>query len=89
LILDDVAVQGFLIPGHTDGSAGWLIDGVLYLGDSAAGTTSGIAPAPWVFSVDTAQNRASLEALSKRLAPGSVKAVAFGHSGPAQQFTFR
>lgn len=77
-------VKVFSIPGHTDGSAAYLIDGVLYLGDSAGTSTSNVLrPAPWVFSVDGKQNKASLVALAKRLPHDEVKQLAFGHTGPA------
>ncbi|MFZ5442203.1 MAG: MBL fold metallo-hydrolase [Myxococcota bacterium] len=76
-------VQVFAIPGHTAGSAAFLANGVLFLGDSATVQTDGkIRNAPWVFSDDTEQCRQSLLALAKRVDASRVQAMAFAHSGP-------
>lgn len=83
--LGDLAVKVYAVPGHTAGSAAFLARGVLYLGDSAMAHKDGtLAGAPWVFSDDQAQNRASLAALSKRLVADhqDVKTLAFAHTGP-------
>jgi glyoxylase-like metal-dependent hydrolase (beta-lactamase superfamily II) len=65
----DVAVRAFGLPGHTAGSAAYLIRGVLFVGDSADTSSSGaLQGAPWIFSDNQAQNRASLAALAERLA---------------------
>lgn len=78
-------VQVFALPGHTDGSAAYLVDGVLYVGDSAGLSSSGaLSPAPWIFSVDTAQNRAALVALARRLDGQKVQSIAFGHTAPGK-----
>ena len=80
-----LTVRAYATPGHTSGSAGYLANGVLYLGDSANGASDGtLKAAPWIFSDDTAQNRASLKALAARLkADGvTVQMMAFAHSGP-------
>jgi glyoxylase-like metal-dependent hydrolase (beta-lactamase superfamily II) len=80
-----LAVRVFAIPGHTDGSAAYLADGVLYLGDSAAhrkdGTFAG-APRPASNSVE--QNHASLRALWRRLQEEKleVQVIAPAHSAP-------
>jgi glyoxylase-like metal-dependent hydrolase (beta-lactamase superfamily II) len=74
----------FAVPGHTAGSAGWLVDGVLFLGDSADATKEGtLLGAKYIFTDDAAQNHASLLALSERLAPrrATVKALACAHTG--------
>lgn len=81
----DVSVLPFLVPGHTAGSAAFLVNGVLYVGDSATAKPDGsVRPAPWVFSDNTAQNRASLGLLHTRLRTRKVAVtqVAFSHSGP-------
>ncbi len=78
-------VETFAVPGHTPGSAAFLADGVLFLGDSAAGGKDGsLMPAVRLFSDNLAQNRASLKALAERLRPRAqeVKVLAFAHSGP-------
>ena len=84
VMLGQLTVRVFAVPGHTAGSAAYLVNGVLFLGD-AADTTSdaAIKPAPWVFSDSQAQDRASLVYLDQRLIQdgSDVKAIAFAHSG--------
>ncbi len=80
-----LSVKIFALPGHTAGSAAFLANETLYLGDSAAAGDDGkLVPAPWVFSDDTKENRRSLEALGARLKAedAPVKKLAFAHSGP-------
>ncbi len=84
VMLDQVPVRVFAVPGHTAGSAAYLVNGVLFLGDAADTTSDGIIkPAPWVFSDSQAQDRASLVHLDQRLLQdgSDVKAIAFAHSG--------
>lgn len=77
-------LQGFLVPGHTHGSAAWLVDGTLFLGDTASLTTSGqLVGAPWIFSDDQAENRASIAALARRVAELPVTRLVTSHSGSA------
>ena len=74
----------FSVPGHTAGSAAYLVYHVLFLGDSADTARDGsIIGAPWLFSEDRAQNRASVAGLADRLAKEAleVKAIVFSHSG--------
>ncbi len=78
-------VKVFAVPGHTAGSASYLANNTLYMGDNGTGASNGtMKPAPWVFSDDSAQNQRSLEALGKRITrEGDVVTVlAFAHSGP-------
>lgn len=81
-------VKAYAVPGHTAGSAAFLSKGVLYLGDSAGGKSSGTAirSAPWVFSDDTGQNVAELKKLHARLKAenADVKTLAFAHAGPLE-----
>ncbi len=87
LTLGSRTVRVFAIPGHTAGSAAYLVNGVLFLGDSAGSSKDGkILPAPWLFSDDPAQNRASLKALAERLRPEAdgVKFLVPAHSGTLQ-----
>jgi glyoxylase-like metal-dependent hydrolase (beta-lactamase superfamily II) len=84
VILGQVPVRVFEVPGHTAGSAAYLVNGVLFLGDAADATSDGtIKSAPWVFSDSQAQDRASLVHLDQRLIQdgSDVKAIAFAHSG--------
>jgi glyoxylase-like metal-dependent hydrolase (beta-lactamase superfamily II) len=81
-----VTIEVFHLPGHTVGSAAYLVDGVLFLGDSAGLHEDGeLSGAPWIFSDDTAQNHEALVALAGKLAPRAdeITALVFGHSGPA------
>ncbi len=81
--VDGVAVQAFLIPGHTVGSAAYLALGSLFLGDAVAGQSDGkVRNAPWIFSDDTAQCAESVRALAKKLKDDEVKSLVFAHSGP-------
>lgn len=75
-------VEGFWVPGHTAGSAAWLVGDVLFVGDSLSAKHEGLAGAPWVFTDDTAQNEASMRALAQRLA-GRVALVVPSHTGTA------
>jgi len=79
----DIDVQAFAVPGHTAGSAAYLSNRVLYLGDSLAAQTDGtVRLAPWIFSDDLDTTRASVVALAKRLANEKIDMLAFSHSGP-------
>ena len=71
-------------PGHTNGSAVYLVSGVLFLGDSGWMKTDGkLAPAPWALSDDVAKDRASLVALGKMLEAekAAVVAIVPAHTG--------
>jgi glyoxylase-like metal-dependent hydrolase (beta-lactamase superfamily II) len=77
-------IRAFAIPGHTAGSAAYLVNEVLFLGDAADVSRGGeVQGAPWVFSDSQEEDRASLVGLEKRLATegATVKALAFAHSG--------
>jgi len=80
----DVAVRAFAVPGHTAGSAAYLVNGVLFMGDAADASSSGnVTAAPWVFSDSQAEDRESLIDLERRLEDekADVKVIAFAHSG--------
>jgi glyoxylase-like metal-dependent hydrolase (beta-lactamase superfamily II) len=84
VIVDQLEVRVFAVPGHTAGSAAYLINGVLFLGDAADTNDAGeISGSPWIFSDSQAQNRQSLVRLAERLEreKAEVKALAFAHSG--------
>ncbi len=81
---ETVSAQVFAVPGHTAGSAAYLVNGVLFVGDSADVDSDGnLEGAPWIFSDSTAENRASLVRLSQRLAQdgATVTALVPSHSG--------
>lgn len=82
-------VTTFAVPGHTRGSAAYLVDGVLFLGDSADADSSGrVHEAKWVFSEDQTENRRALTALVARLQPraAEVRWLALSHSGVLEGF---
>ena len=77
-------VRVFAVPGHTAGSAAYLVDGVLFLGDAADTDDRGtIKASPWIFSDSQQTDRASLVRLATRLSDDHtpVKVIAFAHSG--------
>lgn len=80
-----LSVQAFHIPGHTGGSAAYLANGVLYLGDSAAVERGGrLRGAAWVFSDDQEESFGAVGGLARRLESRrqEIQALACGHSGP-------
>ncbi len=80
----ELRVQAFAIPGHTEGSAAYLAEGVLFLGDAATAKKNGKVAGPaWVFSEDRKLGRESLQRLSARLSSdyAPVRVLAFAHSG--------
>ena len=84
--LGDKQVRVFAMPGHTAGSAAYLIDDVLFIGDSADVKTDGtMVGAPWIFSDSQAENRASLRRLARELGQSDVpvRAIVPAHSGAA------
>ena len=77
-------IRVYAVPGHTAGSAAFLADGVLFVGDSADVTTNGsLQGSPWIFSDSQAENRASLVRLEQRLIAdrAEVTAIVPSHSG--------
>jgi glyoxylase-like metal-dependent hydrolase (beta-lactamase superfamily II) len=84
LMLGPHRVRVFAVPGHTEGSAAYLVDDVLFVGDAADVKSDGtVIGAPWVFSDSQPEDRASLVALDERLTRDDVpvKSIAFAHSG--------
>mgnify|MGYP003334569290 CR=1 FL=1 len=82
--LGSLVAEVFALPGHTEGSAAWLVDGVLFFGDAADATNAGkLVPAKWIFSDDTDVARASLLQLVARLTPRrqEIRALMFAHTG--------
>lgn len=77
-------IRTFAVPGHTAGSAAYLVHGVLFLGDAADTNSAGeMSGSPWIFSDSQSQDKASLVRLAQRLESehADVKAVVFAHSG--------
>ena len=87
--LGGVDVQAFLVEGHTAGSAVYLVNGVLILGDSALVNRDGaLVPVPEKRSENPEQLVASMRALAERLEPQaeSIDWLAPAHSGPYAGF---
>jgi len=81
--LGDLGVVGFLVPGHTPGSAAYLINNVVYAGDAAAFDRSGkLVSSPWIFNSDGEMAANSIHALARRLAGEKIELVATGHTAP-------
>jgi glyoxylase-like metal-dependent hydrolase (beta-lactamase superfamily II) len=77
-------VRVFAVPGHTQGSAAYLVDDVLFMGDAADATTDRtMIGAPWIFTDSQSQDRAALIALDERLRRENARVaiIAFSHSG--------
>jgi glyoxylase-like metal-dependent hydrolase (beta-lactamase superfamily II) len=73
------------MPGHTPGSAAYLIGPVLFAGDGVAFTRDGaVVDGPWLFNSDGGQAAASRRALAAALAFGGVSAVATSHTAPGK-----
>lgn len=86
---DDVQVTAYALPGHTQGSAAYLIDGVIYFGDCASASKDGKVTSPkYLFSDDQKQGDASLRALAKKLEPraAEIKTLEFAHTGTLAGF---
>jgi glyoxylase-like metal-dependent hydrolase (beta-lactamase superfamily II) len=79
-----VQVRVLAVPGHTAGSAAYLADSCLFIGDSANVTSWGeLVGAPWPLTDDSARNRASIKALAGKLSDqqDSIAAILPSHSG--------
>lgn len=84
ITVGETPVRVFAVPGHTAGSAAYLVRGVLFLGDAADTNDAGvILSSPWIFSDSQGQDRASLAHLAQVLQQehADVKALVFAHSG--------
>ena len=81
----EVSARVFSVPGHTPGSAAYLINNsVLFLGDAADISNDGkIQDPPWITSDDRVEDRAALVRLDQRLVEDRavVKVIACSHSG--------
>lgn len=84
ITLGQTQIRVFSAPGHTAGSAVYLTNETLFLGDAAdVGRDGAFQGAPWVFSDSQAEDRASLVRLYGRLVQERVvvRAMVFAHSG--------
>lgn len=81
-----LSIKALAVPGHTPGSAAYVANGVLYLGDAASVTDNDkLKNSAWVFSTDSGQAHRSLKALAGRIANESppVTVIAPSHSATA------
>jgi len=84
LTIGEATVRVFATPGHTQGSASYLVNGALFVGDSADADSEGtLQGAPWIFSDSQSQNHESLIRLDERLHTENlpVSAIVPAHSG--------
>ena len=83
LQLAGTTAEVFAMPGHTRGSAAYLVHGVLFLGDSAQSLRNGTVGPNTVMSEDGDMTTHSMRTLVDQLRQGAapVRHVAFGHSG--------
>jgi glyoxylase-like metal-dependent hydrolase (beta-lactamase superfamily II) len=80
LVFGRDTVHTFLLPGHTAGSAAYLIRGTLFAGDAISWTwLSGFRAARGGYSDDVKQARRSLESLRDRAAPYRVEWICSAH----------
>jgi glyoxylase-like metal-dependent hydrolase (beta-lactamase superfamily II) len=81
----EFSARVFAVPGHTPGSAAYLVnDSVLFLGDAADISNDGkIQDPPWITSDDQGEARNALVRLDRRLIQegADVKMIACSHSG--------
>ncbi|HUG01677.1 MAG TPA: MBL fold metallo-hydrolase [Longimicrobiales bacterium] len=78
-------VHAFPVPGHTAGSAAYLIDGVLFLGDglSHSRVFGGFRPPVGRYSEDPLRARRSLISVLRRARPLGVETVCTAHANCA------
>jgi glyoxylase-like metal-dependent hydrolase (beta-lactamase superfamily II) len=83
ITVGNTQIRVFAIPGHSQGHAAYVVNGVLFLGDAAyAGKDGSLNNAVWIFSDSQDQNRTSLAKLYERLVQEKIdiKAIACAHS---------
>ena len=83
LDISGTLVEVFGVPGHTPGSAAFLVHEVLFVGDSAAAVHDGSFQANTLLGTDPGRTERSLRALAERLKPRrtEIRHIAFGHQG--------
>jgi glyoxylase-like metal-dependent hydrolase (beta-lactamase superfamily II) len=80
----NLQVTAYAVPGHTEGSAAYLTNGVLFVGDSLQVKSNQHITGPSViFSMDRTQGEGSLRYLGQELEPhaAEVRFIATGHTG--------
>jgi hydroxyacylglutathione hydrolase len=87
--IGELSITSYLLVGHTQGSAVYAIDGVLYFGDGASANKDGlVTPAKYLFSDSQKQDIESLKALETKLEPhaADIKTLEFAHTGTLAGF---
>ena len=83
-MVGNLQATAYLVPGHTEGSAAYLVNGVLFVGDAIQFTSNGQIIGPsLIFSTSRPEGEASLKNLAQKVQPhaGEVKFIASGHTG--------
>jgi glyoxylase-like metal-dependent hydrolase (beta-lactamase superfamily II) len=85
LVFGGDTIRAFRVPGHTAGSAAYLVDGILFLGDglSHSNLFGGFRPPPGRYSEDAESARRSLLDVLHRARPFGVATVCTAHANCA------
>lgn len=73
--------RAFPLPGHTEGSMAYLIDGVLFVGDAIKMSDGILVPQPAWMHMNADLNRRSIWALQQRLHDEQIDRVCAAHVG--------
>ncbi|MBL8995515.1 MAG: hypothetical protein JNM63_19365 [Spirochaetia bacterium] len=82
-----LSIRTIAVPGHTAGSAAFIANGAVFLGDSIGANPKGeLTPAVYIFSDSRKENLASLKALAAKLKPmeKEITVLLPAHTGPLQ-----
>lgn len=80
-----LSIKTIAVPGHTAGSAAFLVGGAVFLGDSVGANPKGeLTPAVYIFSDSRKKNVESLKALAAKLKPmeKEIAVLLPAHTGP-------
>jgi glyoxylase-like metal-dependent hydrolase (beta-lactamase superfamily II) len=80
LLFGTDTVHAFVVPGHTAGSAAFLLRGVLFVGDAASHGRGGLRPARRGYTADVRLARMSLARLGRTVAPLAPRLVCTAHA---------
>lgn len=81
VVLGTDTIRAFLVPGHTPGSAAYLVEDVVLAGDALAHTRAlGFQPARRLFSQDADEAQRSLDSLWARVLPYEPQHVCTAHA---------
>ena len=84
VVVGDLRIRALPMPGHTLGSAAYVCNGVVFMGDSADARIDGrIQEPPALLSEDSGAARTSLATLADRIREldSPIEWLAFAHSG--------